>query len=322
MANLTLFNWIKTKLNEVADADTSNKYKFGGEHLYTYDSGTLALNQQKANSYTTEEYGIIPFTALSFDGERIALKDTSVIQYTIPLIFSLRVQYKETWETYIETFASEINGKTYSVGGVATAFATTPVSQNGNTDELDAEDWVEITLTIYAYQGDVMLGNDVIFTLNTTNAGSLVVGAKYRIKTVGTTDFTLIGSSDNVVGTIFTATGIGTGTGVVSNVIEPLSYNKSMVNEMNYTTPANLTYGVNKSNGKQHRRKIVLLQNLLLADTWIKEIEGDTLNTEYEFNVEYPFTTPYSALRTQKVDNGTIVVANGTSVLIEMDLVD
>jgi hypothetical protein len=44
-------------------------------------------------------------------------------------------------------------------------------------------------------------------------AGSFVVGKSYKITTVGTTDFTLIGATENTVGIIFTATGVGTGTG-------------------------------------------------------------------------------------------------------------
>jgi hypothetical protein len=45
------------------------------------------------------------------------------------------------------------------------------------------------------------------------NAGSFIVGKKYVIKFVGTTDFTLIGAPFNAVGVEFTATGVGSGTG-------------------------------------------------------------------------------------------------------------
>ena len=47
-------------------------------------------------------------------------------------------------------------------------------------------------------------------------AGSFVVGTEYTIETAGTTDFTLIGAADSVVGTVFTATGIGAGTGTAT----------------------------------------------------------------------------------------------------------
>jgi hypothetical protein len=48
------------------------------------------------------------------------------------------------------------------------------------------------------------------------NAGSFVAGTQYTIYTVGTTDFTLIGAANNVVGTTFVATGAGTGSGTAS----------------------------------------------------------------------------------------------------------
>jgi len=50
-----------------------------------------------------------------------------------------------------------------------------------------------------------------------TSAGYLTIGDTYIITEVGTTDFTSIGSTSNVVGTIFIATGIGSGTGVCIN---------------------------------------------------------------------------------------------------------
>ena len=47
-------------------------------------------------------------------------------------------------------------------------------------------------------------------------ATALVTGTVYQILTVGTSDFTGVGASANTVGTVFTATGTTTGTGIVS----------------------------------------------------------------------------------------------------------
>jgi len=49
----------------------------------------------------------------------------------------------------------------------------------------------------------------------TKSGGYFEVGKKYEILTVGTTDFTTIGSNKNAVGNTFVATGVGTGTGTV-----------------------------------------------------------------------------------------------------------
>ena len=57
---------------------------------------------------------------------------------------------------------------------------------------------------------DLAIKNIPVITIT---AGAFVVGSTYTIKTVGTTDFTLVGSADSVIGTVFTATGVGIGTG-------------------------------------------------------------------------------------------------------------
>ena len=52
-------------------------------------------------------------------------------------------------------------------------------------------------------------------------AGSFVVNQRYKIATIGTTDFTLIGASANTVGVEFVASGVGTGTGTAITVATP-----------------------------------------------------------------------------------------------------
>ena len=54
------------------------------------------------------------------------------------------------------------------------------------------------------------------FSQRVVSAGSFVIGQIYTIKTVGTTDYTLIGAISNSVGITFTATGIGEGTGTAT----------------------------------------------------------------------------------------------------------
>lgn len=57
------------------------------------------------------------------------------------------------------------------------------------------------------------MGSEVELINTTVTAGSFDIGKTYIIESIGSTNFTLIGSADNIVGTIFTASGIGSGTG-------------------------------------------------------------------------------------------------------------
>lgn len=60
----------------------------------------------------------------------------------------------------------------------------------------------------------------------TVIAGAFVTNAKYRISTVGTTNFTSVGASSNAVGTVFTATGPGSGTGTAIPVTYRMGFGR------------------------------------------------------------------------------------------------
>lgn len=64
---------------------------------------------------------------------------------------------------------------------------------------------------------DIEFGQYAITALTATVvAGNFIVGQSYKILTHGTTDFTAINAADNVVGTKFKATGVGSGTGTAA----------------------------------------------------------------------------------------------------------
>jgi len=67
----------------------------------------------------------------------------------------------------------------------------------------------------FAYNWD---GTDLteITVLATITAGDFITGVEYTILVPGTTNFTLIGAANNNVGTVFTATGPGTGDGTAT----------------------------------------------------------------------------------------------------------
>jgi len=75
-----------------------------------------------------------------------------------------------------------------------------------------------ITATVLnkEYQIKTVTSNNSFTITATANAGAFVSGVTYTILTVGTTNFTLIGASANTVGTVFTATGAGTGNGTAA----------------------------------------------------------------------------------------------------------
>lgn len=98
-----------------------------------------------------------------------------------------------------------ISGTLDTTGGVyqfSQCLGTVPKLQLGNG--------------VASYNYDAGGGLVQINSLTTVTAGSFVVGISYTILVPGTTNFTLIGAANNNVGTVFTATGIGSGTGTAT----------------------------------------------------------------------------------------------------------
>lgn len=74
---------------------------------------------------------------------------------------------------------------------------------------------------IFSYDVDSVADQRAIPTAGViTNATALVIGRRYQIRTIGTTDFTAVGAVSNTVGLQFYATGVGTGSGTALD--EPL----------------------------------------------------------------------------------------------------
>jgi hypothetical protein len=96
-------------------------------------------------------------------------------------------------------------GAVSATGGVyrfCSSLGTTPRLQLGNG--------------VNSYNYDPVSGWVPLTTTAMVTAGDFVTGISYTIVAAGSTDFTLIGAADSNPGTIFIATGPGTGTGTAS----------------------------------------------------------------------------------------------------------
>ena len=91
-------------------------------------------------------------------------------------------------------------------------------------DIADVTYWTEFTPTLESIVelGAVYTSSQVIsltaFGVTTIDAGYFVIGRQYTITQVGTTNFVAIGAGANTIGTVFTASGVGSGTGTASTV--------------------------------------------------------------------------------------------------------
>ena len=168
--------------------------------IWVLDSnGNLTLDfvEEEVDNATTKTYqgifktGNIWWIAHSADGSINRSDDGAAYSATLTSVY----------ESLINGGNAKLNNRlTKKLKGVEVLTEPLPIAgritlKYRKDDDIDGGDWT------------------TIFTQDVIIAGSFVIGTKYRITVGGTTDFTLIGAADSNPGTIFTATGVGTGTG-------------------------------------------------------------------------------------------------------------
>ena len=188
--------------------------------------------------------------------EGIDLKNGSRVRFINSIATSVNTQ-SNTKFTYNTIEPSTYHNNTFIVEGVGKSIRLLPESFVDSTLATDALDYIVMERGSYNnnrwskgncwYHRDTLLqvtGSNSITTVTqeifkkwdgsnreiTVTAGSFDVGAVFTIKTVGSTDFTLIGSPNNDVGTTFTATGPGVGTGEATTDSLIVDVNGSLTN--------------------------------------------------------------------------------------------
>lgn len=121
--------------------------------------------------------------------------------------------------SYLGSYRNAINSDACTVDGWTLAAKQAKVRRIhlGKKTPRNSGTVRELTLQVAVKDDGEIWDEDVLDAgfrrLEVVGAGSFVVGEEYKIKTVGTTDFTAIGAASNTVGVVFTATGVGSGSG-------------------------------------------------------------------------------------------------------------
>ena len=231
-----LWNWGTLAGANLLGVGTSKKYYIENGGNYN-DITPLRLNNA-GNTTTTLTSN--PFSATS--GSNLVTVTDSVSGITTNVgdyiyltstttVGGLTVQgeYTVTAVVTAQSFqitASASASSTGTGGGTVTIQYQYPVGENVFTvsNGWGAGSWSPTTPTALGANPFSMSAGSNIVTVTQnahgylTNAGSFIVGQQYKIVAVGSTDFTLIGAASNSVGTVFTATGVGTGSGTASIV--------------------------------------------------------------------------------------------------------
>lgn len=168
-------------------------------------------------------------------------------------------------------------------GSVATKFGLSVIKQS-----LDTAQGV--------YNDCAMTIIDQAGYANNIPATGMVAGKSYKIVTVGTTDYTLVGSPNNTIGQFFGATGAGTGTGTVSSEMPPWNFG--------------LSFG-----GYSSQWAFDATSTLITAQQRIAGIPGTMTAAAMQANGGYKIasvgTTDYTLVGSPNNTVGTVFIATG-----------
>ena len=212
--------------------------------------------------------------------------------------------------TISETSTGGVAGSTFAVltasgsmdvvieSGSGTPWTDPIVYHNGNrlvrghvtrvTQTNSSTNSITCTTTNGISVGNTVVFSDTMFGNFTLAAGLFVIGNVYKILTVGTTNFTLIGAASNTVGTIFTATGIGTGTGTAMGGIIPQQtyYVKTIVDGNEFTISTTLGGAIfaliNSAGGA-----------VAITNDYAFDIVSDRITAKLVFAAQYDDTVDY-----------------------------
>ena len=125
----------------------------------------------------------------------------------------------------------------FGSGGVFAAISSG--SRNVNTS-LNGTSWTANTTALPSTSNWVSLAQGKLTVAE--SAGSFVVGRSYQIQSLGSTVFTSIGATANLVGTYFVATGAGSGTGTATPIANHLVAVSSSTTVNAYSTDGGVTW--------------------------------------------------------------------------------
>ena len=156
---------------------------------------------------------------------------------------------------------------TIGVGFIADLTSSTPTGTGTVWDP--ATPAIAATVVTTDERHIVALGcNDAVsYAATPTTAGFFTVGYTYEILTIGTTDYTLIGATSNVIGGIFTATAVGAGSGTAMQVLQDpmfVAWCSQEAPQVWYPTVTNtagsyrLTYGSKIITAEKTRQEILI----------------------------------------------------------------
>jgi len=313
-----------TEVIRVLNLNTQSVTFKGGYLIAIYDSVPYVKEVSALNPFDYVNSEVVPVSEeISQETPSVNLADRS------DYIFQYKIMFKSSKETEVLESLDEFRtyffeNKQVTIDGYVSSVKTSRGDKQGDILIQNGDFYSFYTIKLFvtalksgyiwkdADSWQMRIKDEPVIT-----AGSFVVDTSYKILTVGTTDFTLIGASANTIGVTFTATGVGTGTGtaidltyqtmVLSTETLAMAGNPNFSNATGVSLAVidTLTIGGIMSlfyNGTLLDKKLYAwIMNTVDKDTQFELIH--TLDS-----IEFPFTVVLTKGVRTRTDNGIVLM--------------
>ena len=209
-------NTIGTLFKSTVDvSDSFSDYGNGTVQIYSSqeDAAIVPINTQLEQKRAELEADV-PVVVDTLSIKEAAIQKITEHKYKIKQVADL-LDYKNLAANELDEFIEIAFGDNGTLTGAAAELA--PIVNAINAHEKNISDQRKYISTREAIRSKYANGVLTSLPLEDVFIGSYkVVGLTCKIVSVGTTNFTLMGSPNNNIGTVFTATAPGSGTGLVS----------------------------------------------------------------------------------------------------------
>lgn len=206
------------KVIEVLNLNTQGVLFKGGYLISIYDNIPYVVDQTTESKFDYSKVEVIPVSEeVSQETPSVNLADRS------DYVFQYQIMFRSKREDKVLTALTEFRdyffaNKQHTIDGYTVAFKTSRGDKQGNVPIQGGWFYSFYKISVYLTaikDGYIYKDTDKWSLKLVTNLkdAPFVIGSKYKIVTVGTTDFTTFGAANNNIGTVFTATGVGAGNG-------------------------------------------------------------------------------------------------------------
>lgn len=322
-----LYDEIIRVANEETILNTTEGLSCHGGYEYVIHQGIpYVINQTSLEVFEWHREEVVPVSE-EYNQETPSVNATDRSDYVCQYQFMFRLQKASIMKQALNELRDYFfTNKQFTLGDYTVGIKVTRGNKRSSWKE-GGNIYARYTIDVYVTatkHGYIVKDADIweMRRADIVVATGIVEDKSYEIISVGTTDFTAIGAADNSVGTVFTASGAGTGTGTVKEAYKTLKIIEEATALQGNTIFSNATNtgkGINTAKTGSSKLRVAYESDELTKHLYSVAMNKEAINQLYDIKHTFdgvPYTYENSIITT-----ATRRIVIGGTVILDVDWV-